>query len=184
MKVTHDFDREKLAVVVDFQCNLLKKYYSQFVGFLKKDSDMPENYSVTQVSPETAKISIPITTVDREKEALGFNLGPVMGVIDKFAVHALRYELEHTEFIPLHGYPMKNLKEDIKTSVAKKRNLCVLADYDEYLRMEAEHKYLFTQVYCDYGTDMWADVVLDILNDNMLELRKRLEPELKLTEWN
>ena len=145
---------------------------------------MPDGYSVSQVSPSTAKITIPITTVDKEKESLGFNVGPVMGVIDKFTAHALRYELEHTEFIPLSGYPLKNLKEDIKTSVSKKRNLCVLEDYEEYLRMEAEHKYIFTQVYCDYGTDEWADVVLDILSDDIEGLKNRLQPKMKLTEWN
>lgn len=184
MKITHNFDREKLVVVVELQCNLLKKYYGQFVSFLKKEESMPDGYSVQQVSPETAKILIPITTIDKEKEALGFNVSPVMGVIDKFTIHALRYELEHTEFIPLKGYPLENLKEDIKVSVSKKRNLCVLADYDEYLRMEAEHNYTFHQVYCDYGTDEWADVVLDILSDDLEGLNNRLQPKLTLTEWN
>lgn len=184
MKVTHDFDKENLRLVVEFQCNLLKKYYSNFVGLLKEDTTMPDGYSVSLVSPGVAKILIPIASIDKEKEALGFNVGPIMGIIDRFASSALKYELEHTEFIPLTGYPLRDLMSDIRNSVAKKRNLCVLADYDEYLRMEAERKFQFTQLYIDYGTDQWADVVLGVLSGNMEELRKKLGPQLKLTEWS
>jgi len=184
MKISNEFDKDNFRLVVEVQSNLLKKYYNNFVGLLKKEETMPEGYSVSLVSPGVAKILIPITAIDKERESVGFNIGPIIGVIDRFTSSALKYELEHTEFIPLNGYPLKNLKEDIKVSVSKKRNLCVLEDYEEYLRMEAEKKFIFTQSYLEYGSSDWADVVLDILGDNLDGLRERMTPQLKLTEWS
>jgi len=181
MKVTSEFSKEQLVLNIQVQCNLLRKYYKNFVGLLKEDSTVPEGYSVTQLGPDTAMVSVPITT--HTDEAVGFNVAPIMGVIDRFANSALRYELEHTEFIPLTGYPEENLKTDIKTSVSKKRNLCIIKDYAEYLRMESEHKYIFNQLYVKFGTDEWAEIVLSILGGELDILRSKLQQRLVVTEW-
>jgi hypothetical protein len=187
MKVENDFDREKMEVVINIQCNLLKKYYPNFVGILEKNKDdIPKGFSVRQASSDTAKISFPIpegTTIAKGGGSFAVNLMSLMDVINKFAGTALRYELEHTEFIPINGYPLKDLKKDIVASVKNKRNLCVLGDYAEYLSMEKEHKYQFHQVYVNYGTPEWADIVLMILEGDMGKMRELYTPKLEFTEW-
>ena len=184
MKINQEFDKDNLMLSIEVQSNLLKKYYPNLVGLLSKEQTVPEGYSISQVAPGVAKILIPITTIDREREAFGFDAGSVFEVINKFANAALKYELEHTEFIPLSGYPVSNLQEDIKVSVRNKRNLCVLKEYSEYLRMEAEKKFQFTQVILDYGTQDWADAVLDVIDGRLDVLTERLSPRLKLTDWS
>lgn len=187
MKVNNDFDREKMEVVINIQCNLFKKYYPNFVGILEKNKDdIPKGFSVRQASSDTAKISFPIpegTTIAKGGGSFAVNLMSLMDVINKFAGTALRYELEHTEFIPINGYPLEDLKKDIVASVKNKRNLCVLGDYAEYLSMEKEHKYQFHQVYVNYGTPEWADIVLMILEGDMGKMRELYTPKLEFTEW-
>ena len=187
MKVENDFDREKMEVVINIQCNLFKKYYSNFVGILEKNKDdIPKGFSVRQASSDTAKISFPIpegTTIAKGGGSFAVNLMSLMDVINKFAGTALRYELEHTEFIPINGYPLEDLKKDIVASVKNKRNLCILGDYAEYLSMEKEHKYQFHQVYVNYGTPDWADIVLMILEGDMEKMRELYTPKLEFTEW-
>lgn len=189
MKVINEFDRDKMEIVVKIQSNLLKKYYPNLVGFIEKKRDkMPEGYSIHQSSSDTAKISFPIpegSTVSNSEGVGRFvvNLSSMMGVIDNFAGSALRYELEHTEFIPISGYPLESLQKDIEASVKNKRNLCVLKDYAEYLSMEKEHKYQFTQKYINYGTDEWADLVLLIRLGDMEKIREIYTPLLEFTEW-
>jgi hypothetical protein len=187
MKVENDFDREKMEVVINIQCNLLKKYYPNFVGILEKNkNDIPKGFSVRQSSSDTAKISFPIpegTTIAKGGGSFAINLMSLMDVINKFAGTALRYELEHTEFIPINGYPLKDLKKDIVASVKNKRGLCILGDYAEYLSMEKEHKYQFHQVYVNYGTPEWADIVLMILEGDMGKMRELYTPKLEFTEW-
>lgn len=187
MKVENDFDREKMEVVINIQCNLFKKYYPNFVGILEKNKDdIPKGFSVRQASSDTAKISFPIpegTTIAKGGGSFAVNLMSLMDVINKFAGTALRYELEHTEFIPINGYPLEDLKKDIVASVKNKRNLCILGDYAEYLSMEKEHKYQFHQVYVNYGTPDWADIVLMILEGDMEKMRELYTPKLEFTEW-
>lgn len=187
MKVENDSDREKMEVVINIQCNLFKKYYPNFVGILEKNkNDIPKGFSVRQASSDTAKISFPIpegTTIAKGGGSFAVNLMSLMDVINKFAGTALRYELEHTEFIPINGYPLEDLKKDIVASVKNKRNLCILGDYAEYLSMEKEHKYQFHQVYVNYGTSDWADIVLMILEGDMEKMRELYTPKLEFTEW-
>lgn len=184
MKINQEFNKDNLKLSIEVQSNLLKKYYPNLVGLLSQEQSVPEGYSISQVAQDVAKILIPVTSIDREKEAFGFNAGPVLEVIDKFTNAAIRYELEHTEFIPLSGYPLSDLQKDIKVSVSNERNLCVLKEYSEYLRMEAEKKFQFTQVILDYGTQDWADAVLDVIYGRLDDLTKRLSPQLKLTDWS
>jgi hypothetical protein len=187
MKVVNDFDREKMEVVIRIQCNLFKKYYSNFVGILERNKkDIPKGFNVYQSSSDTAKISFPLpagTKISEDGGSFSVNLMSLMGVINKFAGTALRYELEHTEFIPINGYPVEDLKKDIVASVKNKRNLCVLGEYAEYLAMEKEHKYQFHQVYVNYGTNEWADLVLMILDGDMEKIKNIYTPKLEFTEW-
>jgi hypothetical protein len=188
MKIENDFDREKMEIIVNVQCNLLKKYYPNFVGILEKNKkDIPNGFKVIQSSSNSAKISFPIpegtTIVGEGGGSFAVNLTSLINVINQFAGSALQYELSHTEFIPINGYPLENLKEDIRTSVKNKRNLCVLGEYEEYLNMESQHKYQFHQVYLNYGTSEWADLVLMILSSDMEEIRKLYTPKLEFTEW-
>lgn len=185
MKVSNGFDKDKGEVTVKIQTNLFKKYYNNFVGICKNRSvELPKSYKLEQQSPDTATISFPLPEDSIVKaDSVGVDLGSLMSVVNFFAGSALRYELEHTEFIPVTEYPSEDLQKDIKVAVKNKRNLCVISSYSEYLKMEAEHRYAFKQTYVTYGTAEWAETVLMILNGEFEELKNYYEPKFVFTEW-
>lgn len=197
IRITNSIDQDKMEFVFKIECNFFKKYFSNFVGYLNKQNNVFErdfdikDYSVERLSDNTIKLGFPLPdgainmTGSNGVAAVKVpNVGPIVEkVINTFTNKALNYELLHTEFIPLSGYPLKDLQEDVKKSVSGKRNLCVLKTYDEYLKSEKDHKYEFNQLMVDYGTNDWADIVLLILDGDMDALREMCSHRLKLEEW-
>jgi len=191
IKITNGIDQESMEFVFKIKCNFFKKYFSNFVGYLsKKKENLPENYSVSKLSDDTVRIGFPIPKDAIGPEQFGMsavkvpNVGPVIStVIDTFSGHALAYELGHTEFVPLNGYPVENLQKEILEAVKGKRNLCVLETYEEYLNAQNEHKFKFKQHMVEYGTDEWADIVLHLINGDIESVRKMCSQKLKIEDW-
>ena len=103
----------------------------------------------------------------------------IMEIINKFTNSAIRKELKQTEFIPLEGYEEDLLKEDIKTAVQNKRNLCIIDTYESYLKNEEDRKYEYNQYRVDYGTNEYSDVAILIATGKLSEVRKLYKKKLK-----
>jgi hypothetical protein len=104
-------------------------------------------------------------------------------IINSVVSSALKKELKTTEFIPLHGYSSKNLKNDIQEAVKNKRKLCIIKDYSEYTALTTSKKYVFHQIMVEYGTRDYTETAILLYNEDMKSLRDKFEDSLKLEDW-
>ena len=175
------------------ELNLFKNYFSNFEGLVKMDEELAKcNAKVRRLEPTVAVVAFPvdkenIKKVNDETASVRFDnvegLRALYNVLNSFTRVALKKELSTTEFIPLNGYPIESLQEDIKAAVKGKRKLCIIDEYSEYLRMQNENCLVYRQYVVDYGTSEYADAVLLLLEGNMSELKKIYSPKLVRTEW-
>jgi hypothetical protein len=196
MKLTPSFDYEEKKVLFIVETNLLNRYFANLEGLVKKELHIvQEDIAVTQRSSNVAVISFSVNSSgvsERERGESGKDVfiridgntaNKLHNVLNKFEKCALKKELSTTEFIPLTGYPIENLKEEILTCIEGKRKLCIIKDYQEYLDMEKTGKYIFHQSIVEYGTDEYADAVLFIRSGNFDKLKELYESKLVLTDW-
>lgn len=189
MKLQPGFNPEENRVTINVETNLLVKYYQNFVGLVKSTEGVPSGINVKRCGSNVAEVSFPVGD-DARKTETGVaidsrKMEKIQDVINDFVNSALRHELKRTEFIPLTGYPLEDLQNDVKNASKAKRNLCIIGDYDEYLRMEKDRLYEFHQIILEHGTSEWADAILMILEGNkgLEELKKIYEPKLDFVCW-
>lgn len=189
MKLVPGFDPSENKVTISVETNLINKYFPNLVGFVKDCPDVPQGIDVEQFSNNTAVISFPVGD-DFKKTSNGIaidsrKMETINGVINDFVNCALRHELRKTEFIPLHGYPLEDLMKDVKNAAKAKRNLCLIKEYSEYLNMEKERLYKFTQLIIPSDSNEWADVILLILKgeSGLKKLQEMYESKLSFVEW-
>lgn len=199
MEIQNSFDPNEKRLQLIVTSNLLNNFFPNFSGMIKNSSkklDLTEDQiRVEKTGKNTAVISFPLPVdsqvmkVDEQKMAVTMNplsMEVLKDSINRFCNAALRKTLKTTEFLPMFGYPIEDLKKDVKKAVESKRNFCIIKDYQEYLdfsNSKGSPKYCFTQVMAEYRSDLWADTVLLILEDKIDELRKLVEPLYKKTEW-
>lgn len=199
MEIRNSFDPNEKRIQLIVTSNLLNNYFPNFSGMIKNSSkrlDLTEDQlRVEKTGKNTAIISFPLPVdsqvmkVDEQKMAVSMNplsMEILNDSINRFCNAALRKTLKTTEFLPIFGYPIEDLKEDVKEAVKNKRNFCIIKDYQEYLdfsNSKESPKYCFTQVIAEYMSDLWAEAVLLILDDKIEDLRKLVEPLYKKTEW-
>ncbi len=196
MKFTQTFNPDNNRVVFILETNLLTRYFPNLKGLVENDKDVPSDIEVEQRNSNTALISFspgPETSVQKSEVNGGGSyrvaidsrkVESINRVLNKFTRCALKKELSTTEFVPLHGYPEENLKEEIIGAVKGKRKLCILQDYEEYLNMQDKELYIFHQYILEYGTNEYVDAVLYIRNGNFKKLRELYSDKLVLTDWN
>ena len=191
MKFMPGFDPNEDKIMISIETNLLSKYYPNLEGLIETSEEIKDiNIDVRREGETSAVISFPIDNIDAKKTNTGVSVNQVeMKKIEKvvtdFLNCALRRELRTMEFIPLYNYPLEELQKDVKNAAKAKRNLCIIKDYDEYLRMESKREYCFTQYVVEKETDSWANAILLILEgeEGLNKLRKLYEPKLSLVEW-
>lgn len=191
MNVSTGFDPDSKKITVTVNTNLLKKYHVNFKGLFQMATKKPKGLEVNIRSGNLATVSFPIP--EENIKVLGEGRGMVgidrddmdgiMEIINKFTNSAIRKELKQTEFIPLEGYEEDLLKEDIKTAVQNKRNLCIIDTYESYLKNEEDRKYEYNQYRVDYGTNEYSDVAILIATGKLSEVRKLYKKKLKKETW-
>lgn len=191
MNVSTGFDPDSKKITVTVNTNLLKKYHVNFKGLFQMAPRKPKGLEVNIRSGNLATVSFPVP--EENIKVLGEGRGMVgidrddmdgiMEIINKFTNSAIRKELKQTEFIPLEGYEEDLLKEDIKTAVQNKRNLCIIDTYESYLKNEEDRKYEYNQYRVDYGTNEYSDVAILIATGKLSEVRKLYKKKLKKETW-
>lgn len=192
MNVSPGYDPQKKRIIITVESNLLNKYFPNFSGMVMSDSGVPKNTEVDQSSPTTAIISFPsplgspVKKLDEERSAIAIDsriIEKFNDIINNFIRCAIRRKLRTTEFIPLSGYPVEDLKKDIQEAVKNKRSLCIIKNYDEYLAMENNQKYVFHQYEIEYGTKDYTEAAILLYQGSMEELREMFEGRLELEDW-
>lgn len=200
MNITTGFDPESNRILVTLETNLLKKYYPNLVGMLSPIGNKNESLkdlSVSMRGKSSAQISLPVPkssqkhiseknkgkdrnvaiAVDREMMSVLFS------TINRFVNSAMRKELLITEFVPLEGYDIGDLKKDIYKAIEGKRNFCIIDTYENYLSQADSKLYTYNQYIVEFGTDEYADVAILIESGEMNELKKIYSSKLKETVW-
>lgn len=178
---------------IKVELNLLSKYFANFEGLISMNKELAnKGFSVKRENSTTAIVSIPIPdsqiTPPNDNgvgtvRAEGTGIAEFFETLNSFVNSAIKKELKITEFVPLNGYPVENLQEDIKAAVKAKRNLCIIGEYDEYLEKQKTGDFAYHQYMIDYGTEEYADAAVLISEGNMDELQKLYKPKLTYTEW-
>ena len=194
MDIQPGYDPEKKCITLSVRTYMITRYFQNLKGMIKECSDTPKNTEVVQVDDDTALIKFPaessgsIVKSSDNKMAVGVNvvvMETFQNIINTFMNCALRKELKTTEFIPLYGYSIDNLKEDIQVAVKNKRKFCIIKDYSEYLAIQNKkvEKYEFHQVMVEVGTPEYTDVAILLYQKKIDELREMFEKKLKLENW-
>lgn len=175
------------------ELNLFRNYFPNFEGLVLMNEELTKcKAKVRQIEPNKAIVAFPISKdsikkVSEETATVRFDnvsgLQALYSVLNSFTRVAIRKELKTTEFIPLNGYPVEDLQNDIKAAVKGKRKLCIIDDYSEYLQKQKDHNLVYHQYIVDYGTDEYANAVLMIIDGDLESLRKIYTPKLVKTEW-
>ena len=175
------------------ELNLFRNYFPNFEGLVLMNEELAKcKAKVRQIEPNKAIVAFPIDKdsikrVTEETATVKFDnvsgLQALYNVLNSFTRVAIKKELKTTEFIPLNGYPVEDLQNDIQAAVRGKRKLCIINDYSEYLEKQRDHNLVYHQYIVEYGTNEYADAVLMILDGNMDKLREIYTPKLVKTEW-
>lgn len=194
MKVTPGFDPRNKKITLEFQTNLLKKYYPNFEGMITADSSIPSGTNVQQTREDTAVITFPVpknTSIKNDSEnGVGYiavepeNMEIFGNVINKFVNAALRREFKTTEFIPLEGYPIEKLRNEIRSALENKRNFCIIDTYENYLKLTQKNNYEFNQAILEFGSTDYAKTAVLVYRSDIEGLRKMWSERLKLDSWN
>lgn len=194
MKVTPGFDPRNKKITLEFQTNLLKKYYPNFEGMITTDSSIPSGTNVQQTREDTAVITFPVpknTSIKNDSEnGVGYiavepeNMEIFGNVINKFVNAALRKEFKTTEFIPLEGYPIEKLRNEIRSALENKRNFCIIDTYENYLKLTQKNNYEFNQAILEFGSTDYAKTAVLVYRGDIEGLRKMWSERLKLDSWN
>ena len=194
MKDTPGFDPRNKKITLEFQTNLLKKYYPNFEGMITTDSSIPSGTNVQQTREDTAVITFPVpknTSIKNDSEnGVGYiavepeNMEIFGNVINKFVNAALRKEFKTTEFIPLEGYPIEKLRNEIRSALENKRNFCIIDTYENYLKLTQKNNYEFNQAILEFGSTDYAKTAVLVYRGDIEGLRKMWSERLKLDSWN
>ena len=195
MNVQTSFTPEGELVTINVETNLLGKYFSNFKGLIKNDPDSPVGINVERLTTTSALITFPIDKVgkiqkvDENRMAVAIDsslMDKLNEIINLFINCALRKEFRSTEFIPLSGYPVENLIEDIQEAVKCKRNLCIIDEYSEYLKMQKDKRsgeFKLNQIMVEYGTSEYSECAILLYNGNLEELKSKYQDKLEYKSW-
>ena len=180
MKFSRKINPESGEVTMIMESNLLKRYYLNLYGLLENHKDL-KGIKLKKEKDNQASLCLS-HEIDTSDKTIVNKLNKI---INTFVNSGLKKELKTTEFIPLEGYSVSNMQDEILKAVEGKRKLCIIKDYQEYLDGGIEKgSYRFNQYMIEYGTDEYYDAVILISGGDFDTLRKMYAPKLKEENWD
>lgn len=209
MEVTNVYNGDTNETYVVIKSELLRQYYKQFLGLFnigkKKCSEAFKGLSLKKEKENTVKIVIssekaklpPSFSVfaplfpdaEPQKAVMSINketADAIDDLISKFAELASKEKTKTTEFLPLEGYDIEKMKEDVVNAIRNKRNFLIIDSYDSYLSSQSkvdEMEIVYNQYAVEFGTDEYADVALLIYEGDLETLRATYKDKLVTTSW-
>ena len=192
MEVKPGFNPVENRITLEFKTELLKEYFPNFLGIVKRSPDIPEGTKVAYSEEGTAIISFPCPS-DAINKSIGEDKGILMlngsdidifkTLIHKFINGAMNKKMKTTEFIPLNGYPIENLQTEICQALENKRDFCILNDFSEYENMK-QNDYVFEKAAkVDFGTFEYAQTAILVRRGDIKSLKKMWESKLHKQVW-
>lgn len=210
IRVSHEFDPTTNIALIRVNTKLLKKYAADFSKIYQKEIErysskkLPENLDLVVNTEDFEAIitfTLPKSTtilqkgineetgdefaiVDPDKKSTKLiNLELALdSVLKLFITTAISTELSTMEFIPLKGYSFTKLQKEIQNAVKKKRTLCIVDTYKNYLNM-CVNKFTIQQYIIEPNTEEYADAAIMLYKKEIKNFRDTYTPKLSLTEW-
>ena len=173
----------------------LKNHSDIFITKLSESESLADISRVKKLSDNVLSLTICLG----EKGIKGsspFNKGDQSGLIieiaediseglstlfNSFTVEALTEEFKRFEILPLEGYDEDALKTDVMEGFKSKRDFLVVDTYDTYKSFNSRGS--MNQAIIEYMSDEYSNIMIDVYNNDIDSIRKRISPLLQETDW-
>lgn len=180
------YDDSHNKIVIEYKNNLLRKYLDLFEE-LVKIANFPEDTVIESIESNKVSLSIPYVAPEKDRldgrtkidEKLGRK---IQSTLEAFAKKALNLETKDFEIIPLEGYPIENIKEDVQAAVKERRNFCVVDHMDSYTNF-AKGKLSMTQATFDYLSDEYCNIAVAANQGDLDEIYQICKNKLRNVDW-
>lgn len=188
------YDSTNKRLMIDFSCSLLREYYEVLdmsVKKHKKDGLIPKDLEIQKLDESRCIISLPIDlpgteTLEDGDRITGIPkeiLAKITSVIEDFKDTALKKELGSTEFIPLSGYPIEDLKADIVEAIKNKRNFCLIEKYSDYLKLSRHETTKLQQYKVQYLSNDYSEIAINIYEGDLESIKRNYIPKFEVIDW-
>ena len=187
------YDSSSHRLMVEFKNVLLDKHWDLFSDMMKEASRkgyIHEDTEIKHVAEGKSLIMIPCNIEGSENLRDGdriTNLPDMIterlsNVLESFSRRAAELEMSELEFIPLSGYPLEQMKEDIDRAIQDKRNIVLIDTYRNYKRLVDHLTAESKQLTLEYLNNEYADLAWIIHSGNLKELNK-YKTKLEKKSW-
>ena len=187
------YDSSSHRLMVEYKNVLLEKHWDLFSDLIKEagnSSYLPKDTELKKVDSGKVLVIMPCTIEgaedyrdgDRIKNLPDLVTEHLSNVLETFSRRALEHEMKEIEFIPLSGYSMDKLKEDIEQAIKDKRDLVLIDTYANYKKLVRQETIETKQCRFKYLDNDYADVAYLIHSGNSGELKK-YKSRLEKTSW-
>lgn len=189
------YDSSTRRLMVEFSNSNLKKHWDLFSDLINEASKkdyLPRETEYKLVSDDKALIIFPceLKTDDDVEDGARIKNSDLPEVVtdhlsnllETFAKRAMELEMDELEFIPLQGYPVEKMKEDIEQAIRDKRDLCLIDTYRNYELLGNKEITETRQKRIPYLNNEYADIAYYIWTGNLGELKK-YKAKLEKKTW-
>lgn len=196
LKLEIKYYKEGGELVIIYKNNLLREYPELLTDLFKENKELS---GITRIRKESdnlvhifvkASVSVEEDYSDEGILKAGIEkelLNEIGKILNMFTLNALSKKLRETEFLPLSGYPLEKLREDVEEMVKNKRSACVISDYSRYLENNklgtTTKSFRYNQVMLKYSSDQYCNFVIDVQTKSLEELRATYSGQLVETDW-
>ena len=187
------YDSSSHRLMVEFNNVLLENHwdlFSELIAEASKKSYLPKNTEFKKVSSEKALIVIPYKLEGAENLEDGDRIENLpsqvtehlSNVLESFSKKAVDLEMKNLEFMPLSGYSLDQMKEDLIQAIKDKRDLVLIDTYSNYKKLVQKETTETNQCVLKYLDNDYADVAYLIYSGNLSELKK-YKSKLEVKRW-
>jgi hypothetical protein len=191
---SYDFNKKKMIVI--YKNNLLVENKEQLQGYIEK-SNLPKNSIISNdLGGRLNVCNIEIPYVPEGNNIINKGngimslpvptelLNELSNVVNEFSSDCIKNIMNTTEILPLKGYGIEDMINDVKTAIEKKRNFCIIRNYQDFL----DGKNIITGeleiAMYKYMSEEYCNIAIEIAGKKSLSgLKKLTEKDLHKPEW-
>lgn len=184
------YNQDQKSLVIEYKNNLLTDYSDILAKLLVEEQSKGHlaGARIERLYPN--RINLVVRAEEGVKQGNYLNIPTDMAdsinrLFNNFAVNAFKARCSRYEIIPLKNYDISRIKTDIRAMVKNGRDLCVISDYNDYLKANKEQadKVSLVQATYKYLSDDYCNIVIAADAGDMTEIADIVKDKLKMTDW-
>lgn len=188
------YDSESKRMMIEYKNGLLNNNFEILENCVKEKVSkglLPKDMEVKNLEDNRCLIVFRMDLPGADKMDNGQRIGKlpqdltdnISDAIEEFKGKAIEKEFKTTEFIPLTGYPVKELQKDIQEAIKNKRNFCIIDKYTEYLKFSQGLTTKLKQYTVNYLNDDYSNVAIYIYEGNLRKVQDLYKNKLTEVDW-